>query len=912
MAFVDERLAAPGRAGPVIVDGPPGSGKTSLVRAATRAAQEAGYRTASFGPVDGPQAPLSLSQDPGPSSPSVLPGFAGPCPWLFDQVFSQLEALATSSPLLVAVDDLQWADRTVWATVERLVPRARDLPVLWLLAGRDGSVPLQRFFLRLEDEARAKRVRLGSLAPAAVSELLAADVGDDRLPGALMLSRCTGGNPLLVRELAAAIRGPSPDQLPGALNDGMAAPERARAKILGWRLGYLSAQARHLAQVASVLGRRFTIEHLAGTMSQPDAAVVGPLEEALRAGLLVAIGPDLAFGANSVGEFVYETVPEPVRSALHRKAGLLMLARGDAARAAAAHLVLTARPNQRDVLAGLDQAAKELLATVPYGAADIALRAMELTQPGPERASRAANAVDALLAAGRLSEATSVATEALGSAKLPPAQGAHLQVALAFILLMSNRAGDALHEANVALAQAGGEEVYGAAQSLRLFALMAKDDWPALRDATDDILANGHPCTDRALTAVLDALGLMSWHQGHAADALAHTWAAVRRVDPLALTSPRNYARLHLVNMLTAMGRFEEAQAAIAACRREIDPLADPLWWAAPTLPCTRLHLALGRLEEARTEAEAGLAITQQLAPLFVPALRLCLATIALMRGDLVYAADCLEQAGQDFPEGCESAAAASFNLAQARLLEARAGTRQAHVLVPGICEKLLRSKALLLDEPMASAWLVRACVAVGDNDRGRQVVAWAEELATANPAFPPLAASALHARGLLEGDPALVKQAAEGHVHFWARASATADAGALFVLSGDPNSAQKEFEHAMLVYQQSGAEREAARVVAQLRALGIRHSPRRRAHDDPVTGWESLTGTERTIAEYVADGLTNIQAAERMFLSRHTVDFHLRSIFRKLDITSRVQLSRLALSHGAVAMPGRATTREG
>jgi DNA-binding CsgD family transcriptional regulator len=60
--------------------------------------------------------------------------------------------------------------------------------------------------------------------------------------------------------------------------------------------------------------------------------------------------------------------------------------------------------------------------------------------------------------------------------------------------------------------------------------------------------------------------------------------------------------------------------------------------------------------------------------------------------------------------------------------------------------------------------------------------------------------------------------------------------------------------------------------------------------------GWESLTDTERSVAQFVAEGLTNREAAERLFLSRHTIDFHLRSIFRKVGASSRVELTRLVV----------------
>jgi DNA-binding CsgD family transcriptional regulator len=67
-----------------------------------------------------------------------------------------------------------------------------------------------------------------------------------------------------------------------------------------------------------------------------------------------------------------------------------------------------------------------------------------------------------------------------------------------------------------------------------------------------------------------------------------------------------------------------------------------------------------------------------------------------------------------------------------------------------------------------------------------------------------------------------------------------------------------------------------------------------------PAFGWESLTDTERSVIELVAQGLTNRQAAEQLFLSHHTVGFHLRSIFCKLAVSSRVELTRAAIEHDA------------
>ncbi|MEV8371109.1 helix-turn-helix transcriptional regulator [Kribbella sp. NPDC056861] len=65
-----------------------------------------------------------------------------------------------------------------------------------------------------------------------------------------------------------------------------------------------------------------------------------------------------------------------------------------------------------------------------------------------------------------------------------------------------------------------------------------------------------------------------------------------------------------------------------------------------------------------------------------------------------------------------------------------------------------------------------------------------------------------------------------------------------------------------------------------------------------PTFGWDSLTRAELRIARLAAEGLTNQQMADRLALSRHTVESHVRHVFRKLDIRSRVELTRLVMTH--------------
>jgi DNA-binding CsgD family transcriptional regulator len=73
----------------------------------------------------------------------------------------------------------------------------------------------------------------------------------------------------------------------------------------------------------------------------------------------------------------------------------------------------------------------------------------------------------------------------------------------------------------------------------------------------------------------------------------------------------------------------------------------------------------------------------------------------------------------------------------------------------------------------------------------------------------------------------------------------------------------------------------------------------RQRASEQrPAAGWASLTDMEQATARLVAEGLTNQRIADQLFISTHTVAFHLRQVFRKLDIRSRVDLARIALEH--------------
>lgn len=124
---------------------------------------------------------------------------------------------------------------------------------------------------------------------------------------------------------------------------------------------------------------------------------------------------------------------------------------------------------------------------------------------------------------------------------------------------------------------------------------------------------------------------------------------------------------------------------------------------------------------------------------------------------------------------------------------------------------------------------------------------------------------------------------------------SAAEDAGIVHVERQEYEAAIVQFVEARSAYEHADARRDIDRVRARLRRLGVRdgHGP---YPSRPVSGWASLTDTEARIAGFVSEGLTNRQVADRTFLSPHTVAFHLRRVYAKLGLGTRVELTRVAL----------------
>jgi DNA-binding CsgD family transcriptional regulator len=659
-------------------------------------------------------------------------------------------------------------------------------------------------------------------------------------------------------------------------------------------LDKLSPAARHLVEVGAVFGPSFAMADLAEVVGQPAGGLVAVVQEAVDVSVLVP-GPEaLDFSQDVFRQVTYEAVPGAVRLALHRQIGELLLQRR-AWEPAAHHLMQGVTVRDRVAAAGLEQVAREIRTSTPEWASELALRALALTDPGDaDRFARAATAVETLMSAGRLGEARYLGRRALGSHGVSAPAAARLRLALAEMELVAGRPQAAIDEIQFVLSDPAVPTPFHApAEVWLLWAKLALDDLAGGRRQLEQILSGGAG-RDEFLPAALTALAILTWRDGRAADALALTRAAVAQSDrrqPPGTVVPMR--RLYLAWMLTALGELDEAAGLVDAASDEIAASGRTLWSAAPMVVASRVHLAAGRLGDAAASARSAVELATRLGtPWFLPMARALLAEVAVMRGELREAASQLERNGPVIawpPWG-----AGACRLAAARLTEAEGRPDRALVQAADLYDDEGLDARLLLDDPGGAAWFVRTALAAGDRERAGRVAAHVERLGLANAAFPAVVAVSRHVHGLLRRDAGLLREASQLYRHAGARASAWEDAGV--AVRGDDRSAARDLlERAVAAYEVQGAERDAARVRSRLREIGVRWRHGRRA-ERPVSGWGSLTDTEREVAELVAEGLTNARVAERMYLSRHTVDFYLRQIFQKLGIDSRVTLARAHL----------------
>ncbi len=891
----------------LLIEGEPGIGKSGLLRAAADEAAGRGFSlvTAAADELGRavPYAPLlsalreSLGQQPAEAS---YAGAAETGIWLVDKFRTLLEQRAADHPVLVSLDDLQWADRATLAALRALPGQLAAHPLVWQLArstAAPGSAAALLFDLLEQDGA--VRLTLGPLDDDAVAGLVADTLR--AAPDARLTELAAGaaGNPYLLVELLTGLREEDAIQVTRGRATLVSArlPERVQLAVRAW-LGGLAGPVRPLLETAAVLGRSFRLEDAAEMLGAAPAALLPLLNEALQAGLLTAGTDDFTFRHGLVWQAITESVPLPARLALHRQFGGILLARGSAV-AAGAHLLASARPGDAAALAGLDQAAEEALGSAPVTAADLALRALELTPPAdPARLPRSARAAESLTAAGRVADAENIARVALAQ-PLPAAAAAPLRCAMSAILAAGGQPEQAAALAETVLATPGlPGRLRDEAMITQLQATTALGDAARSRALAEAILAAPDQHGVAAVAGAQLVLAAVSWEDGWASRGLGHARSAVRRISGVSPDTRHFQPLLTLAAMLVNLRMLDEASAVIQAAAGDDQALRSSGTEPVPGILRARVDLALGQTDAAAAAAETAFRTARaQPTPLHCALALSVLSTVALRRGDLRAAASHLRNR-RSYPQPAGWYARTATLLAEAQITEAAHGPAAAMELAGPIYRGLPARRSVLIGEPAAPAWLARTALAAGQYEQAADVARIADEIARLNPVLKIAATAAAHCRGLVSRDPARLAQAAAEHPDPWARASAAEDLATLLAADGDQAGSISRLDQAVGGYGLASATRDVARVRRRLRRLGVR-----RRHwapgGSPATGWDSLTETERAISGLVSQGMSNQQVAQQMYLSVHTVAAHLRQIFRKLGIGSRVELTRLAIEDG-------------
>jgi len=841
------RRAQQGVGSVVLVEGEPGIGKSLLLRDAVREAAGQGFSLAA-GAADqlGQALPFfalraALGEQFARLTANDLElDLTEALGWWIKRARAHLEQRAAANPVLVCLDDLQWASP---AAVAALLTEAfgvpPDQPLLALACGAAGNPSLLTELVRGLGDAKAVRV--------------------------------TDDHAVLVSTLL---------------------PRRVH-RVAQRRLDGLSQPARHLLVTAAVLGPSFRLEDAAEMLGETPAALLPTVEEAMDAGIIAAAGNAFSFRHQLLRRAVGEMIPRPARKALHRQYGQILLGRGEPAALAAGHLLEAAHPGDAASLADLDTAAAQTLRSAPQTAADLALRALELTPPAdPGALSRAVAAAEALTAAGRLDQAARTAQHTLAK-PLPPIAEARLRCALSSVLCARGQARDAAAEARIALAQRQlPNGLRDQAMAAHLQALAGLNDELA-GPIAGTILADPSQHDGHAVVTALVARAIMSWVSGQISEGLELLRDAARHQAGISPDARDVQPLLALAAALVDLRKLDEAEEILHAA--DSQTLRGIPAQAVLSILRARICLATGRLPDAAAAGQAALAAAETLgAHGYASAAHCVLSVIALRRGDLAAAAHHIACRGEAMPHFAGLFARTETTLAQALISEARDGPAAAIGHLRQVCADLPARPGLLLGDLALAAWLVRTALAAGDTELAALAARTAETLACDNPGHPAAAAACAHSVGLASQDPARLAEAAAQHPDPWARASAAEDLGVLHAQQADQEHAIHHLTQAIHGYQLAGAASDTARVRRRLRKLGVRRRHWTQAAHRPATGWESLTETERAASELVAQGLNNRQIANRMYVSANTVAFYLRQIFRKLNIGSRVQLARI------------------
>jgi DNA-binding CsgD family transcriptional regulator len=892
-----------GRGGVLVFEGPPGIGKSRLLTEVVALADKCGARTL-FGEAFEYQQAVpffslfmaTLRADPPVGDAEALRRLGGSADlryWVVHDLADAIHEAAAQRPLVILLEDIHWADNGTLLALRSLATVRPGVAVLWVLAARSGvGGPAVQETLSVLQRANATFVRLGAITPAAVTDMVQDAVRAKADVSLLKLAAQAHGNPFLVRELVGGLGEEDRLNVSGgravATGDGL--PRRLGVGMQQ-RLELLSDRASEVVRVAAVLPDRFSAGLLAAMLDRRPVSLLSALEEAVRADLLVEDGEQLRFRHDLLREATRQSLPQSLRLAMERQSASVMLGMGAAPAEVATQLARSAEPGDMEAVDALRQAAKSVGHSDANAAADLSRRALELLPAEhDDYGSVVAETVEWLNRATRYREAEELAVVALAEAASPEVEA---EIRLRLPTHTKHSSPQRVAENRRALQLSGVSEVTRARHLAWLaYNLVLQDKSGQWRTAADEAAAAAAATGDLEATIISGVThALLDSGEGYAARAVGR----LEQLRPLAYTNDtalaHAYAGMFHATLLAVVGRIDDATErvaeGVAQAGREGNSLALATW----AVHSGWVHLAAGRLSAARDAAES-LPPPQPTGATEQDVHRmLILAEVAAHTDDR----NLLLQTANDARDA-HAAGSPGQHRASAYVLTRAAWYRDdVHEAARWLGDISLLGTPLF---PHALVRLVlgaRVASAAGDAGLRARVLQATEVLEREQPTVPLLAAVARHAHAILERDAdALVgvASALRSSSRPLLYASAAEDAGGELARAQRSAEALDQFNAAFDTYIECEAIADARRVGRALRRLGVER--RIVAHPRAKTGWDSLTDSELTVVNLIADGATNRAVAQQLHVSPHTVKTHVHNAFAKLGITSRAQLGQL------------------
>jgi DNA-binding CsgD family transcriptional regulator len=901
----------------VVVDGAAGIGKTSVLEAACAQGRDSGFfvlaavagefeRELGFGVVrqlferalqgvSARERHALLAGAAGLARPLLLPSTGSgstaalePAA-LMHGLYWLAANLSDSRPLVVSVDDVQWCDQASLGWLLYLARRLNDLPILLILAVRSGEPRAQGGTLAaLADSDLGEQVALAPLSEAASAQLVReVRVGgaDDKLCRACF--EVTGGNPFLLRELVRAL-GAEPSTGLADRVRGLTPRTVSRSVIV--RLGRLPAEAAALARGLAVLGGHSELRELlavAGVERGPGMMAMDALEREQ-----IASGRPVRFVHPLVGAAIYAELSPATRSLEHARAARVLAAAGADAGRIASHLLHAEPAGDEWVVGILRQAARDARRDgTPEAGVPWLARALGEPPTAEERALvlhelGAAELLAGPATRGSESRAEAHLADAVATASDPRARA-----------LAALDWGDALWATHRYVEAVGvfdrGIEAVGDSDgelALRIeahAAAAARLDLGTCGLVSRRLERFGHEPPGTPAGRLI--AGVLAIDRALAGDPVPEVVAlAERMLEDGHLPSGHVGAQIPLfaTNALLWCDRFDDARrlldemiTAARAAGSVRGVLIALCWRGLAAHRCGELAEAAGDLVTAvELDAEhgsGGTAVTHAL-----------LAEVLLDRGDVGGAARALAPVAP--PDELPDYVGWNY------VLHARGAIHAAQLNLPRAVDDFLacgiRQERWRAHNPSVIPWRSQAALAhlaLGDQVRARELAA--EELRLARRFGAPRAIGmALRALALVErgeGQIMLLREAVsvlEASPARLEHARALADVGGALRRSNERAAAREPLREALELATRCGATSLAARARNELLATGAR--PRNAI----LTGLDALTPIERQAASMAAQGMSNPQIAQALFISRKTVEKRLSEAYRKLGIRSR------------------------